>query len=225
MNKKESIKSFMEYHKNNLHSDTYGDITPIVKDAEIVYNKFKTIDTIEKFAQMSPEEQYALLPQLEKTEHSGGTFSIMLNCAKSYANHIQKNCPQLYAKHNYENHVKNPLILTFDEYYKNFSSGYGKAADQMLIDDAKAVYKRNKTPKAIRRFHTYPWQIQELMVPTLKDSEHSGGSFGMVCKLALDYAEYMEKNKSSFADRFRSISNMHKESSVITNFIRALKSR
>lgn len=226
MNKKETIKSFMEYHKDHLHSDVYGDITPIVKDAEIVYNKFKTIDTINKFAQMTPEEQYTLLPELEKTEHSAGTFSIMLNCAQKYANYIQKTFPQLYAKHSYENHMKNPLILTFDEYYKNFSSDiYGKDMDKILIDDAKAVYEKNKTPKAICKFYESPWQIQYLMVPRLRKSDHSAHSFKLVCNLALNYAEYMKKNKSSFTDRFRSISNIHHDSSIITNFIRALKSR
>lgn len=36
---------------------------------------------------------------------------------------------------------------------------------------------------------------------------------------------FMKKNQSSFTDRFRSISSIHKESSVIKNFICALKSR
>ena len=225
MNKKESIKSFMEYHKDNLHSDIYGDITPIVKDGESVYNRFKTIDAIDKFAQMSPEEQYALLPQLEKTSHSGGTFSLMLSSARDYASYIQKTFPQLYAKHNYENQITNPFILTFDEYYKNYSSGYSKGANQTIIEDAKEIYEKNKTPRAIHKFYKYPVEKQNLMIPKLKESAHSGFSLALACKLALNYAEYMKKNKSSFTDRFRSISNTNKESSVITNFIRALKSR
>ena len=81
---------------------------------------------------------------------------------------------------------------SFEEYFKGFECyDEGGELDQGILEDAKKVFEKLKTPKAIKEFHDADYKKQEELVGPLRD--HSALSFSLVCKNAYDYAQYMEK--------------------------------
>ena len=80
---------------------------------------------------------------------------------------------------------------SFEQYFENFKCyDDGGDLDRGIVEDAKKVFEKLKTPQSIIAFKNGTDEKLNEKVGKLRD--HSGFSFSLVCEFAREYAIYSE---------------------------------
>lgn len=76
----------------------------------------------------------------------------------------------------------------------NMNEGFGKEYNMFCCEQGIIIAKALENKEAIIEFHKSSWAEQKAMVPGLDDG-HSGNTFGMSCRLAIEYLPMLRDNK------------------------------
>lgn len=74
----------------------------------------------------------------------------------------------------------------FESIVGDLNSGMGEGYNRFCCDQGILIAESLRSKEKIVEFHKMNWDDQKKLVPGLDDG-HSNNSFGMACRLAIDY--------------------------------------